>query len=67
MGGPGSGRRPRAVEAANNVAGLSRVELEPWRARCTVVGDTVTADAIAVELAGRTWQGTNPYAEWLPP
>ena len=64
MGGPGSGRRPRPVERAAAVAGLSRVELEPWRARCLRIGDTATADAIAVELAGRVWQGLNPYARW---
>jgi hypothetical protein len=66
MGGPGSGRKPRAVERALAVAGLSRVLLEPWRARCLRVGDVATADAIAVELAGRTWQNVNPYAAWAP-
>jgi hypothetical protein len=30
------------------------------------VGEDATADAIATELAGRTWQNVNPYADWLP-
>jgi hypothetical protein len=46
--------------------GLSRVSLEPWRGRCLAVGDDTTADAIATELAGRTWQRDNPYSDWLP-
>lgn len=65
MGGPGSGRRPRAVEAADAVLGLSRVELEPWLARCLVVATPAAlalAEAIRAELAGRTWQWHNPYA-----
>lgn len=65
MGGPGSGRRPRVVEAAAAASGLSRVELEPVLARCLVVGDAASlalADAIVAELAARTWQWHNPYA-----
>jgi hypothetical protein len=42
--------------------GRSRVSLEPWLARCLAVGEDDTAAAIVTELAGRTWQGTNPYA-----
>ena len=76
MGGPGSGRRnaPRfrgqyVADVLQNLpvgdeGGLSRVLLEPWRERCLRVGDVATADAIAHELAGRVWQGVNPYAEW---
>lgn len=65
MGGPGSGRRPRAVERAREVQGLSRVELEPRLARDLEVATTeslVEAEAIRAELAARTWQWTNPYA-----
>jgi hypothetical protein len=65
MGGPGSGRRPRAVEAATAASGLSRVELEPELARCLVVATPASlalAEAIRAELAARTWQWTNPYA-----
>lgn len=42
--------------------GLSRVSLEPWRARCLRVGEDATADAIATELGARVWQWHNPYA-----
>jgi hypothetical protein len=31
-------------------------------ARCLRVGEVDTAEAIRVELAGRTWQWHNPYA-----
>jgi hypothetical protein len=44
-----------------DVPGTSRVELEPVLVRAEAVGDYALADAIVVELAGRTWQGTNPY------
>lgn len=78
MGGPGSGntgaiRGPdgrfiRADDAANNLPaddgpGLSRVSLEPVMARADAIGDTATVEAIRAELAARTWQGTNPYAD----
>lgn len=43
------------------VAGTSRVELEPLLARALDVGDDDLAAEILVELAGRTWQWTNPY------
>lgn len=66
MGGPGSGRRPRAVERAAAVAGQSRVALEPQMAAAEAAGDVVTVDAIGAELAARVWQGTNPYEAWLP-
>ena len=46
--------------------GLSRVCLEPVMARAGVVGDDGLVDAIGSELATRVWQGTNPYADWLP-
>jgi hypothetical protein len=78
MGGPGSGRRtgrrtpggrfaPRVSDPVRNLpvgdeGGRSRVSLEPWLARCLAVGEDDTAAAIVTELAGRTWQGTNPYA-----
>jgi hypothetical protein len=62
MGGPGSGRRPRAVERAAAVAGMSRVQLEPWLAKAARLGDQPTVDAIVAELAARVWQGFNPYA-----
>jgi hypothetical protein len=45
-----------------DVPGLSRPELEHVLDRAERVGDYALADAIVVELAGRTWQGTNPYA-----
>jgi len=75
MGGPGSGRfgaphyRGRYVAddmrnlPVGDEGGLSRVSLEPWMRRCLRVGETATAEAIRVELAGRTWQWHNPYAE----
>ena len=44
-----------------DVPGLSRVELEPVLVKAERSGDYALADAIVVELAGRTWQGTNPY------
>lgn len=81
MGGPGSGRRkarrvggrfakadpdPDRNLPVGDQGGLSRVSLEPWRGRCLAVGELDTADAIASELAGRTWQGVNPYGDWLP-
>jgi hypothetical protein len=47
---------------AGDQGGLSRVSLEPWMARCLEVGEDDTAEAIRVELAGRTWQWHNPYA-----
>lgn len=72
MGGPGSGRRPDAYRRGgsyaaedDNPAGVSRVELEPWMARCVRVGtpDSLAQAAnIRAELAGRTWQWVNPYA-----
>lgn len=42
---------------------LSRVELEPilWRAVC--VGDQADVAAVRAELAARTWQNINPYAD----
>lgn len=47
-----------AAEAAT----LSRVELEHVLVRDVLIGDEVSADTIRTELAGRVWQGTNPYA-----
>lgn len=69
MGGPGSGRRPRKVETAAAASGLSRVELEPWTARCVAVGTPVSlaqAEANRAELAARTWQNINPYEDTGP-
>jgi len=79
MGGPGSGRRTgqrgpggRFVSASGPPpfpVGHSRVELEPVLARDLTVAtpeSLAEAEAIRAELAGRTWQGTNPYADWLP-
>lgn len=63
MGGPGSGRRPRAVERAAYFAGLSRVELEHVLLRAYVLGNDADVAAICNELAGRTWQNRNPYAD----
>jgi len=54
------------VEAAAAVAGISRVELEPWMAKAARLGDQPTVDAIGTELAWRVWQNVNPYARWLP-
>lgn len=65
MGGPGSGRRPRSVERVadlGDLSRLSRVQLEPMLARALSIGATDEAEAIRAELAGRTWQHTNPYA-----
>jgi hypothetical protein len=69
MGGPGSGRRPRAEREAaaraddlGDLGRLSRVELEPMLGRALSIGDTESAEAIRAELASRTWQHTNPYA-----
>lgn len=45
-------------------AGLSRVELEHVLARSIVLGLDDDVDAIVTELAGRTWQHHNPYADW---
>lgn len=42
---------------------LSRVELEPVLCRAVEVGDTADAEAIRAELAARTWQNVNPYAD----
>lgn len=42
---------------------VSRVELEPWLARCLAIGDLETAEIIRTYLAGRTWQWHNPYAK----
>lgn len=47
--------------------GLSRVELEHVLARSLEMGLDDDADAIVTELAGRTWQNHNPYAEWPDP
>lgn len=76
MGGPGSGRQGgqrgkggrfvRANGPPPFPVGHSRVELEPVLARDLAVGDTVEAEAIREELAGRTWQGTNPYEDTNP-
>jgi len=58
------------VETAAAASGLSRVELEPWTARCLEVNTAASlaqADANRAELAGRTWQWHNPYAEWAAP
>lgn len=66
MGGPGSGRRPRVQEKAMQVAGLSRVELEHVLARDLEIGTPEALDnaaAIRAELAARTWQNINPYAD----
>jgi hypothetical protein len=46
-----------------DVPGLSRPELEHVLVRAEAVGDYPLADAIVVELAGRTWQWHNPYLE----
>lgn len=71
MGGPGSGRRnaprnggkfARADERPPFPVGYSRVELEPVMARDVAVGNLAEAEAIREELAGRVWQGVNPYA-----
>lgn len=43
--------------------GLSRVELEHVLARAVAVGDDAEAEAIRAELASRTWQNINPYAD----
>jgi hypothetical protein len=45
------------------VAGLSRVELEPLLFRRAELGDVAGVEEIRAELAGRVWQGSNPY-EW---
>lgn len=53
----------------SDVAGVSRAELEPRLARCVDLEtpeSMATADAIWAELAGRVWQGQNPY-EGAPP
>lgn len=49
-----------------DVPGTSRVELEPVLERAEAVGDYALADAIVAELAGRTWQNVNPYADADP-
>lgn len=41
---------------------MSRVALEPMLARALSIGADDDAEAIRAELAGRTWQHTNPYA-----
>lgn len=43
------------------LSNLSRAELEPvlWSLEAD---DAARADMIRAELAGRVWQGTNPYA-----
>jgi len=46
-----------------DVAGTSRVELEPVLAAAEETGDYELADAIVVELAERTWLAHNPYAD----
>lgn len=46
-----------------DVPGTSRVELEPVLEKAERTGDYALADAIVIELAGRTWQWTNPYAD----
>lgn len=69
MGGPGSGRRPRAIENVVNLGDLtrlSRVQLEPMLARALSISDYDAARAIWAELGSRTWQHTNPYADPLP-
>jgi len=65
-----AGRAPRVPgpspgEAVNvsEVAGTSRVELEPVLAAAEETGDYELADAIVVELAERTWLAHNPYAD----
>lgn len=65
MGGPGSGRRPRAVEAVADLGDLTRMGRGPLEAmyqRALSIGATAEADAIRAELATRTFQHTNPYA-----
>jgi len=47
----------------SEVAGTSRVELEPVLAAAEETGDYELADAIVVELAERTWLAHNPYAD----
>ena len=44
-------------------AGLSRVELEHVLARDLALGLLDEAEAIRAELAARTWQNLNPYAD----
>jgi hypothetical protein len=47
----------------------SRAELEPVLAACVRRGtpeDLADAAAIREELAGRTWQNVNPYADRAP-
>ena len=46
--------------------GLSRVELEPLLGVALETGDYAQAEAIRQELAARTWQHTNPYADLGP-
>lgn len=42
---------------------MSRVWLEAVYRRALVVGDAEDAQACRAELAARTWQHTNPYAD----
>lgn len=41
----------------------SRVELEAMLWQAMERGDIIEADALRDELAARTWQGVNPYAD----
>jgi hypothetical protein len=45
---------------------LSRVELEPVMWTLNGTEEQARADAIAAELATRTWQGLNPYRYGVP-
>jgi hypothetical protein len=54
------------VDDLGDLERWSRVALEPVLARALSVGNLDQAQAIREELAGRTWQHTNPYAAWLP-